>query len=221
MFLTRKHAERHHSDQFVYNGLDWDSYGPVDLGAARKHVHYLAKASRLSKNLKGAIDVAAGARVTLAVMGGRRLNIGRGVSLSLSPWARFHGMVGGREKAVLLNGSRGHIFPVRWHEPFGLALIESFYFGCPTFGTPYGSLPELVTPDSGHLSTSCRELVEAVRSNSFDPHRCHAYARDLFDAERMATGYLSKYETILSGRTLHAVRPYLAGTEAGLLPWTA
>ena len=44
----------------------------------------------------------------------------------------------------LLNASRGLIFPVRWHEPFGLAVIESLYFGCPVFATPYGALPELV-----------------------------------------------------------------------------
>ena len=33
---------------------------------------------------------------------------------------------------------------MRWHEPFGIALIEALYFGCPVFGTPYGSLPEIV-----------------------------------------------------------------------------
>ena len=72
-------------------------------------------------------------------------------------------MVGGTQKTGLLNASRGLIFPVRWHEPFGLAVIESLYFGCPVFSTPYGALPELVPVHCGVLSDQASVLAEAVR----------------------------------------------------------
>lgn len=221
VFVSRDHARRHHSDQFVYNGLDWDSYGPVDFAAKRDHYHFLGKAAWSVKNIKGAIAVAEKARVPLAVLGGSRLNLSRGFRFTFSPRARFHGMVGGRTKADLLNRSRGHIFPVRWEEPFGLAMIESLYFGCPVFGTPYGSLNEMIGPDVGALSHSAQDLVDAMHSGGFDPRRCHDYVRETFTAAKMTADYLARYETILNGHSLQATRPYIGGKPKGLLPWTA
>jgi glycosyltransferase involved in cell wall biosynthesis len=221
VFVSRDHARRHHSDQFIYNGLDWDSYGPVDFAARRSFLHFLGKASWDVKNVRGAIDIASEAKVPLAVLGGYRLNFSRGFRLTLSRWARFHGMVGGAKKAALLNRSLGHLFPVLWDEPFGLAMIESLYFGCPVFGTPNGSLPEIVGPEVGYLSNSRRDLVEAVRSRRFDPRRCHDYARKAFSAERMTAAYIAAYETILNGRKLHATRPHIAGRGRTLIPMGA
>lgn len=219
IFLTRRHAAQHNSDQFVHNGLNWEAYGKVDLGAARDHFHFLGMAARPAKNVQGAIDVAKAAGVTLDVMGGTRLNFKRGFRFTLSLRARFHGMVGGTQKFSLLNRSRGLIFPVRWHEPFGLALIESLYFGCPVFGTPYGALPEIVPPEFGHLATSVHELADAVASRRYDARACHAFARDMFNSARMAKAYLEKYETVLSGQKLNAQRPLPVDGLNDLLPW--
>ena len=58
-------------------------------------------------------------------------------------------MVDASKKKVIIEQSKGLIFPVTWHEPFGLAITESFYFGAPVGGTPYGALPELVSPEVG------------------------------------------------------------------------
>lgn len=221
VFVSRDHARRHHSDQFIYNGLDWDSYAPVDFSKKRSHFHFLGKASWDVKNVRGAIDMAGEAKVVLDILGGYRLSFSRGFRLTLSPWTRFHGMVGGGKKAGLLNRSRGHLFPVQWEEPFGLAMIESLYFGCPVFGTPLGSLPEIVEPEVGHLSHSRRDLVDAIRTRRFDPRRCHDYARDRFSAERMTDGYIAAYETVLNGRKLNAVKPHIAGRGRTLIPMTA
>lgn len=185
----------------------------------RRHAHFLGKASWDVKNIAGAIEVATGAGVTLAVLGGRRLSVSRGFRLTLSPRARFYGMVGGSRKAALLNQSHGHIFPVRWDEPFGLAMIESLYFGCPVFGTPYDSVREIVHPDVGFLSSSRRDLAEAIRSRQFDARRCHDYVRDTYTAAIMTDAYLAEYQTILAGRTLHEVRPFVGGRSKALLPW--
>jgi Glycosyl transferases group 1 len=219
IFISKNHASRHNSDQYVYNGLNWDTYGPVDFDCPRPHFHFLGKASWDAKNVRGAINVACDAKVTMAVLGGTRLNISRGFRLTLSPRIHFYGMGGGQQKHRLLNASLGHIFPVRWHEPFGLAMIESLYFGCPVYGTPYGTLSELVQPDVGYLSNSRRELAEAVKSRRFDPRRCHDYARDVFNSAQMAKGYEAKYEAVLNGHKLNAVQPYLIDKSTALLPW--
>ena len=63
----------------------------------------------------------------------------------------------------------------------GLALIESLYFGNPVFGTPFGSLPEIVSGEVGFLSKSRNELIGQVRElERFDRWRCHEYACDRF-----------------------------------------
>ena len=31
IFVSRNHAQRHRSEQFVYNGLNWNAYGPVNF----------------------------------------------------------------------------------------------------------------------------------------------------------------------------------------------
>jgi glycosyltransferase involved in cell wall biosynthesis len=217
VFVSGDHAHRHGSESFVYNGLDWSAYGEVDWQRPRTHFHFLGKAAWRVKNVQGAIDIARDAAVPLAVLGGDRLNLKRGFRYTWSRQVSFHGMVGGKEKIRLLNASRGLIFPVLWHEPFGLAVIESLYFGMPVFTTPYGALPEIVSPECGALSASRSALTEAVTAGQYDQHACHARALR-FDATAMARGYLSVYERICRGETLHAQPPVLQG-EVKHLPW--
>jgi glycosyltransferase involved in cell wall biosynthesis len=145
-----------------------------------------------------------------------------GFRLTLSPNVRFHGWVGAEEKRRFLPGSMGLVFPVRWHEPFGLAIVESLYFGSPVFGTPYGSLPEIVQPGYGFLSTDAGELAEALRGGGLlDPRACHAYAVERFGAPAMAEGYLRAYERVIGGEPLHAAPPRRrVPPDAGLLPFT-
>ncbi|RZJ06594.1 MAG: glycosyltransferase [Rubrivivax sp.] len=220
VFVSADHAARYGSSQFVLNGLDWDAYGPVDWQRPRQRHHFLGKAAWRVKNVQGAIDVALGAGVELDVLGGTRLNLKRGFRFTLSPRVHFHGMVGGATKLALLNASHGLILPVRWHEPFGLAVIESLYFGCPVFATPYGALPELVGPAHGVLSNRRAELSEAVRTARFDARACHEHARSGFSVLLMAQDYVVKYQRVLDGETLNPTPPRMQGAFDGL-PWIA
>ena len=218
VFLSQNHAERHGSSQYVYNGLDWRSYGAVNFEQQRTHVHFLGKAAWRVKNVAGAIDVALKSGHKMSVLGGYRLNIKRGFRFTLSPRISFHGMVGGEAKFSLLNRSSALIFPVRWHEPFGLALIESMYFGCAVFGTPYGALPEIVSQECGTLAISSEALACAVQTQYVDPRASHARAVNRFSAQNMCLNYLTKYEAVLAKSQLNAESPRLAPAFKDL-PW--
>ncbi len=221
VFVSGNHAERHGAQCFVYNGLDWRAYGPADLQTERTertHFHFLGKAMWRVKNVQGAIDVSQQAHVPLVVMGGTRLNIKRGFRFTWSRSVQFLGMVGGETKFNTLRHSRGLIFPVRWHEPFGLAVIESLYFGCPVFATPYGALPEIVTPECGVLSDQLNVLAQAVNHQAFNRQVCHARAVDFFNADRMTNDYLRVYQKVMQGGVLHATRPVMT-QEAKQLAW--
>jgi hypothetical protein len=89
VFVSENHAKRFGTDQFVHNGLDWSSYGPVELARPRKWLHFLGNAAWKVKNLRGAMEVARDADEILAVLGGYRLNFKRGFRLTLSPRVKF------------------------------------------------------------------------------------------------------------------------------------
>ena len=221
IFVSENHAERFNSDSFVYNGLNWDNYSQPDLKNKREKFHFLGKGAWRIKNLKGAIDVVTSTKKEkMDVLGGVRFNINMGIRLTFSPRITFHGMVDNVKKSEVMNRSKGLIFPVLWHEPFGLAIIESLYFGCPVFGTPYGSLQELVIPEVGYLSDSRSNLSEAItRSDMFDKRICHQYARDNFNAKQMAFDYLAKYEKVLNGEKLNQNAPILQEYSEKFLNW--
>lgn len=222
VFVSKNHAERFGSEEFVHNGLDWDDYTKPSLDNKRNYYHFLGNAAWRVKNVKGSIDIInSSKKERLKVLGGKRFNFKMGLRFTFSPKVNFYGMVGGEKKDKLLNGSKGLIFPVRWHEPFGLAIIESLYFGCPVFGTPYGSLPELVPPEVGVLSNNKNTLIEAIKnSQDFSPIACHNYAVKKFNSKKMALSYIDKYERVISGETLNKTNPQLKEIQTEkFLPW--
>lgn len=224
IFVSKNHASRFGSESFVHNGLDWSQYPKPDLQSNRDYFHFLAKAAWRVKNVKGAIDtIKQIPKGHLKVLGGRRINFSMGFRLTLSPKVSFEGMVNDRQKANFLQHSKGLVFPVRWHEPFGLAIIESLYFGCPIFATPYGSLLELVKDDVGYLSNSSYDMAQAMLdANLFSKNHCHDYAREQFDHLSMAKNYLRKYEIVLNGSRLNIQPPRLIQKqEERFLPWVS
>lgn len=222
VFVSKNHAIRHNAEAFVYNGLDWDDYGTTSLNNRRSYFHFLGKAAWSVKNVKGAIETVTKVKgEKIHILGGTRLNINMGFRFTWHPRAKFFGMVGGKEKIAQLQHSKGLVFPVRWHEPFGLAIIESLYFGAPIFGTPYGSLPELVHDDVGFLSSSRCELSDAIKDYSkYDPKKCHDYAATLFNATAMTNSYIRFYEEILNGKKINFSLPKrMASGEPKFLLW--
>ncbi len=222
VFVSKNHAFRYNSNSYVHNGLDWSEYKIPDLNKKRSYFHFLGNAAWRVKNVAGAIDIIKKTKSeNLKVLGGVRFNFKMGIRFTFSNRIGFSGMVGGDEKCNLLNGSKGLIFPVKWHEPFGLAIIESLYYGCPVFGTPYGSLPELITEDFGHLSNSADELSEAVlSSDKYSKQRCHEYAMEQFNHKKMTLEYVKKYEEVIAGNTLNPNPPKLKEVqEAKWLEW--
>jgi len=220
IFVSKNHAERHGATAFVHNGLDFDEYGKPGLFSPRKHLHFLAKAAWRIKNVKGAIELARKSNNRLEVMGGSRLNIKMGFRFTPYLSIRFHGMIGGDEKLNIINQSKALLFPILWHEPFGIAIVESLFMGCAVVGTPYGSLPEIVTKEVGFLSIYKSELTNKLLNiNEINPKVCHQYATDLFSAKDMAKKYLSYYEEVLAGRTLNATIPKMQEVYPKFLPF--
>ena len=209
VFVSKNHAQRHGSTSYIHNGLDFEDYGNPNMHESRNYFHFLGKAAWRIKNVKGAISIATACKEQLAVIGGHRLNFKMGFRFTPHLNIHFFGMLGGEIKNEILRHSKGLIFPVLWHEPFGIAITESLYFGCPIFGTPYGSLPELVPPSVGFLSASKGELIHHIQSSSYDPEVCHTYVVNNFDIKQKAQEYLHLYQRVLNGESLNITHPTL------------
>lgn len=210
VFISRNHAARYNSETFVYNGLSWEDYPVPNLKLPRKGYHFLGKARWSVKNAIGAMKIARRNNESLNVIGGKKWtsrNLKDGFLLLFDSRIKFHGFLGNLEKSKILERSKGLIFPVLWHEPFGLAIIESLYFGCAVFGTTNGSLPELVTPETGYTANSEKEIAEAMSSFKYNPQKCHEYALKEFNSRLMTEKYLNLYEKVYKGEQVNEKVP--------------
>jgi glycosyltransferase involved in cell wall biosynthesis len=202
VFVSKKHAELHGSKNYVYNGIDPSEYACDEI--REPYLVFLAKASWKVKNLAGAIEVARLADMPLKVMGNRNwpLHLHRFKSL---PWSRvqYLGMLGDIDKRKILRKAKALLFPVRWHEPFGIAITEALASGCPVYGTPYGSLPEILPSTVGALSNQARELAQAILSQKISPQTCRERVHEGFTHIQMAQTYLQYYSQILKSGKLN------------------
>lgn len=214
VFVSANHAARFGSMIFVHNGIDPNDYGKPIFNNQRDYIHFLGDAAWRVKNVRGAIKIAEKAKLSLHVIGGVRFNFNQGLRLTFSSNVTFHGLKGGEEKNAILNQSKAMLFPVLWHEPFGIAIVESLYFGCPVFSTPYGSLPEIITKEVGFLSAKLDELVNAIKYiDKYDRKFCYDYVMAHFTSVQMTDKYLQFYEQVLNGNCLNKEHPQLVKVQ--------
>ena len=218
VFVSQNQANRCGAVCFIHNG---HSISNFDFSTKKVAFHFLGKAAWKRKNVRGAILCAKKAnRTPIDILGGTRLNFNMGFRFTTDLHARFHGMVDDDYKSQIMPSSKGLVFPVRWNDPCPNAVIESLFAGCPVFGTPYGSLPELVPEEVGFLSADSDELAEAMKnSDQWTPKVCRDYAIENFNPKKMALKYLEIYERVLAGETLNKEPPSLKKPEPKLLPF--
>lgn len=216
VFVSKKHAEIHGSDQFIHNAIDLNEYPYFP----KEHNHwndflFLAKASWRVKNLSQSASACRHTNKHLHVAGGRWWGLSR--------YIHNHGIVGGEEKMKIIRSCDAMIFPVRWHEPFGIAVIEAMSQGLPVIGSPYGSLPELITHETGFIVQNHLELEKVLASpgKTFDPLAIRAHVEKNFGITKHAESYLALYEKVINGIELNESEPrYLSTIRAQeLLPF--
>jgi glycosyltransferase involved in cell wall biosynthesis len=111
---------------------------------------------------------------------------------------RWVGTVAGQERDDLLAGARAALFPLRWEEPGGTAVVESLALGTPVVGVARGCLPELIEHGrTGLLTTDEEELGELVlAADLLDPDECRREAATRFTPAVMARRYVELYERL-------------------------
>jgi glycosyltransferase involved in cell wall biosynthesis len=114
---------------------------------------------------------------------------------------RWVGTVSGRARDALIATARASLFPLRWEEPGGTAVVESLALGTPVVATARGCLPELITHgDTGLLARDEEALGDLIAmATGIDAGRCRAEAAARFTPAVMARGYVELYERVRRG----------------------
>jgi glycosyltransferase involved in cell wall biosynthesis len=117
---------------------------------------------------------------------------------------RWVGSLAGKERDDLVATARATLFPLRWEEPGGTAVVESLALGTPVVGLSRGCLPELVDHGrTGLLTAEEEELADLVlAADLLDGQECRKEAATRFTPEIMAARYIELYEKV---RTLDRV----------------
>ena len=213
VFVSGSHAKNHNSNIFIANALDFEEYpAPDNINKKGKdNLLFLAKASWRVKNLSDCKKVAKKTKKHLHIIGGK--------TFSFSKYIHNHGFVGGKEKLDLIRQCDALVFPVRWNEPFGLAMTESMSQGLPIFGSQNGSLPEVIG-EAGRACANYEEFLNAVQS--FDcklsPQQIRDYCYEKYNIDKYSRDYLKLYEKIIGGSKLSKEVPkFLSNDRAETL----
>jgi glycosyltransferase involved in cell wall biosynthesis len=112
---------------------------------------------------------------------------------------RYLGPVGGEQRLRALGKAKALLHLINFDEPFGLSVIEAMACGTPVIAIDRGSMPELITPETGILVRSTGEAIAALGEiDKIDRAACRRQVEAHFSVEAMAEKYIALYERILS-----------------------
>ena len=91
------------------------------------------------------------------------------------------------------------LFPITWHEPFGLVMIESMATGTPVVAFNWGSVPEVIKDGkTGFVVNDADKMIEAIEKvGQIKRIDCRKRVEDKFSAERMVEGYEKIYKKVV------------------------
>jgi glycosyltransferase involved in cell wall biosynthesis len=109
------------------------------------------------------------------------------------------GSVGGDEKKALVAGARALLMPIRWEEPFGMAVIEALASGTPVVAMRRGAMPMIIKNGyNGFLADDEQQFEDCLRRvGDIDPAACRKSVEERFLAATMATRYVELYKHVM------------------------
>ena len=190
----------------VYNGIDVDSF---EFSNTSKD--YIAWIGRITPK-KGILDA-----IQIAKKLNVKLKIAAKVDKNYLPDVEFYeqkvkplidgkqisyiGEIGGyKAKSMFLKNAIALVNPIKWHEPFGLNMIEAMACGTPVIAYNMGSVPEVVK--DGKTGFIVKDIVSAVKSfkrikdiNRFD---CREHVKTKFSKDIMVDNYEELYYKLIN-----------------------
>ncbi len=107
---------------------------------------------------------------------------------------KYLGALNDAEKNEYLGQSKALLFPIEWDEPFGMVMIEAMACGTPVIAFNCGSVPEIITPETGIRVDNIEEMISAIKAiKNIDRKACREAAEKRFDVSVVAADYLKSF----------------------------
>jgi glycosyltransferase involved in cell wall biosynthesis len=196
IFVSRTLAQLHGHNRYVWNGIDPEEY----IYSETKDDYFLFMSTMdwgTKKGLDTVLSLAKlmGFKLVIAGTGESYERIERVQDMCREVDARYVGDVRGKEKAEMLAGARGFLFPTKLDEAFGLGMVEALMSGTPVICSDRGACPEIITRDVGFVCGSEEEYVVAIdQITNIAPSVCREKALRDYHYHAMATNYVREYE---------------------------
>jgi glycosyltransferase involved in cell wall biosynthesis len=184
----------------VYNAIDFSQYQLNETIEDKAPLMYLGRLDKI-KGVHHAIKVA---KAT-----GNKLLIGGNISHTPDNYEYYRtqlepqidnkqiiylGPLNDAEKNKYLGQSKALLFPIEWDEPFGMVMVEAMACGTPVIAFGRGSVPEVVTAETGIIVSDTEEMGSAVRMiDMIDRRTCREIAAARFDVSIIAAEYLNSF----------------------------
>lgn len=103
----------------------------------------------------------------------------------------YLGALNDAEKNTYLGQAKALLFPIEWDEPFGMVMVEAMACGTPVIAFNRGSVPEVVSEQTGIQVNTFEEMQAAIGLiNTIGRKNCRALAEKRFNISVISTQYL-------------------------------
>jgi glycosyltransferase involved in cell wall biosynthesis len=196
----------------VYNGIDLSLYKfnpkPKD------HFIWIARVDPY-KGIENAILAAKKTGIKLLLAGrldpGRKEYFKEKIKPHLSDKIRFLGQLSQDELNDFYGKAKACLYPIEWHEPFGLIMAESMACGTPVIAFNFGSVPEVIKGGKTGLVVPFKNkggeknisgLVKAIKNiDKIRREDCRKWVEQRFSYQRMVDDYEKIYYQVLSKKS--------------------
>lgn len=186
----------------IYNGVD-----PKNFNFHKKSGNYLAWLGRITPNkgLDIAIKIAKKIKIPLKIAGfidpGDRDYFEKKIKPLLDKNVEFFGEIKTpKEKSDFFGNALATLFPIRWHEPFGIVMLESMVCGTPIIAFNKGSVPEVVkNGETGFIVENEEEMIQKIEKvKKIKREKCREHVIKNFTVEKMTSDYLEAYQIAIN-----------------------
>jgi glycosyltransferase involved in cell wall biosynthesis len=201
IFVSHALARAYNLDRTVWNGINPDQY----IYSSEKSDYFVFLAAMQGptdkdkyhrKGLEVALGLCkkAGIRLIVAGTAVESSVVDQIHRMCTEAGAEYIGDVRGQDKAKLLAGARGLLFPTQIIEGFGLVMAEALVSGTPVICSNRGACPELIPPDAGFVCNTEADYLHALQYiDTISSQRCRDIAIERYHYRQMCAGYLREY----------------------------
>lgn len=168
-------------EDFKFNGNPKDYF--LTMGAIGEH-----------KNPKDAILAVKKTKYNLILAGGKKRE--PYFSEEILPLIdgkkiKYVGEVGGKRRIDFFKNAKALLFPIKWQEPFGLAMIEAMACGTPVIAYPAGAVREVIEDKkTGFIVNNINEMARAMNKiDLIDRKKCRERVEQKFSLQKMVDNY--------------------------------